>query len=154
MVRKTVDPDVIDFDAGWQEEEHEPVKIVVLGVKYELPADVPAKVLLMMDRLLLLAAKVQQSGEVPDDFVIEDAMSPESILRQLVDDSIVDEWLDKGIGYRRLMAIVRKLNAVYRGEEDEQAPNRAARRQAAKATKATSGGSTTRRPRSSASGRR
>jgi hypothetical protein len=143
---------VIDFDAGWAEQnDGEPLIVVVKGKKFELPADVPAKVLLMMDRLMLTAAKIEQSGEVPDDFVIEEAMTPEGILRGIVAGPIVDEWIDSGLGYRQLMDMVRRLNAYYRGErgEDGGLPNRAARRQQTKPT-----GKATSRRRSSGSGAR
>jgi hypothetical protein len=121
-----------DFDAAWAEEDDDPVTVVLLGEKWECkrPSQVPAALLLKLDRLLLMVS----TGDVPDDFVVDDSLSPESILRQLAGDTNVDAWLDRGLGYKRLMAVNRYLSAVYRGQDPGEAlaANRATRRAAAK----------------------
>lgn len=121
-----------DFDAAWADEDDEPVVIKLLGEEWacKRPSEVPAALLLRMDRLMLIAT----SGEVPDDFVIDDSLSPESILRQLAGDDNVDAWLARGLSYKRLSAVSQHLNAKYRGQDPGEAPaaNRETRRAATK----------------------
>lgn len=122
-----------DFDAAWAEDDDEPVVVRLLGEEWtcKRPSEVPAALLLKLDRLLLMVA----STDVPDDFVVDDSLSPESILRQLAGDDNVTAWLERGLPYQRLMAVNRHLTAVYRGQDPEgEAPaaNRAQKRAAAK----------------------
>jgi len=121
-----------DFDAAWAEEDDEPVVIKLLGEEWKCnrPSEVPAALLLRLDRLLLSVA----TGETPDDMVLDDSLSPESILRSLAGDDNVTAWLDRGLPYKRLMAVSRHLMAVYRGQDPGEGPaaNRAQRRAAAK----------------------
>lgn len=122
-----------DFDAAWAEEEDDPVVIKLLGEEWKCkrPSEVPAALLLKMDRLMLIAT----GADVPDDFVIDDSLSPESILRQLAGDDNVDAWLARGLPYKRLAAVSQHLNAVYRGQVapgEAPAANREQRRAAAK----------------------
>lgn len=123
-----------DFDAAWADDDDEPVVIRLLGEEWKCkrPSEVPASLLLRLDRLLLVAA----GGDVPDDLVIDDSMSPESILRQLAGDDNVDAWLGRGLPYKRIGDVSRYLNAVYRGQDPGEAPaaNRETRRAAAKPT--------------------
>jgi hypothetical protein len=132
-----------DFDAAWQEESDEPVTIVLLGEKWECkrPSEVPAALLLKLDRLMVQAAKVAQTGQVGDDFVIDTELSSETILRQLAGDANVDAWLARGLPYKRLLDVNRYLIAVYRGQDPGEAPaaNRQERRAAAKPKKPRSG---------------
>lgn len=80
---------------------------------------------------------LQASGatDLPDDFVIDDTLSSESILRTLAGDDNVDAWLARGLPYARMAQVTAYLNARYRGLDPEAmaAPNRATRRAAAKA---------------------
>ncbi|TFV91409.1 hypothetical protein [Blastococcus sp. CT_GayMR16] len=122
-----------DFDAAWADEDDEPVVIKLLGEEWKCkrPSEVPAALLLRLDRLLLSVA----TGDVPDDMVVDDSLSPESILRQLAGDDNVDAWLGRGLPYKRLMAVNRHLTAVYRGQNpagEAPAANRQQRRAAAK----------------------
>lgn len=129
-----------DFDAAWADEADEPVTVRLLGQEWacKRPSEVPAALLLKLDRLLLMVA----SSEVPDDFVVDDSLSPESILRQLAGDANVDAWLAGGLPYKRLMAVNRHLTAVYRGQDPEgEAP--AANRQNRRAAKKKRSGSPT-----------
>lgn len=141
-----------DFDAGWDEAEAKPFRIRLLGEVWELPRDVPAEAILKMDRLLIRYAEIERSGEIPDDMVLDDSMTPEGVLRGMVPPAVMDAWLAKRgpdgqplLGYRRLLDVSRRLVAYYRGSDPskagEPAPNRAARR-------------ATKPRRSSASGRR
>ena len=126
-----------DFDAAWGDDEDDPVVVRLLGEEWKCkrPSEVPASLLLRMDRLMLIAS----TGEVPDDFVVDDSLSPESIIRQLAGDDNVDAWLARGLSYERLAKVSQYLNARYRGQDPEgEAPaaNRATRRAAAKPKKA------------------
>lgn len=132
--------DLHDFDAAWAEEEDEPVVVRLLGEEWECkrPSEVPAALLLRMDRLMLVAA----SGDVPDDFVVDESLTPEGILRGLAGDDNVDAWLAAGLSYKRLASVSQYLNARYRGQDPEApAANRAQKRAAAK-TKKRSGSAT------------
>lgn len=142
-----------DFDAAWAEEDDNPYVLHnLLGRDWECkrPSEVPASLLLRLDRLLLVVA----TEDVPDDLVVDDSLSSESILRQLAGDDNVDAWLTgveqpdgsvKRLPYPRLMEVSRHLMAVYRGQDPEgEAPaaNRSQRRAAAKAKKKRSGSAT------------
>ncbi|SNR33121.1 hypothetical protein [Blastococcus mobilis] len=125
-----------DFDAAWADEEDEPVVVKLLGEEWacKRPSEVPAALLLKLDRLMLAAA----GADVPDDFVVDDSLSSESILRQLAGDDNVDAWLARGLPYKRLAAVSQYLNAVYRGQDpagEAPAANRQERRAAAKKPK-------------------
>jgi hypothetical protein len=123
-----------DFDAGWKEAEGEPLRFRFLGREWEVSRDVPAELILKLDRLMLDVAKAEEAGgELPDDFVIDESMTPEGIARQLVGGEMVDEWLKLGVGHRRFLDISAKLMRFYRGEdpmaeEPEPDPNRKERR--------------------------
>lgn len=121
-----------DFDAAWAEDEDEPVVIRLLGEEWKCkrPSEVPAALLLRMDRMLIIAS----GGDVADDFVLSDDLSQESILRSLAGDDNVDAWLSRGLRYDHLGEVARHLNAVYRGQDpgEAQAANRQDRRAAAK----------------------
>lgn len=123
-----------DFDAAWADEEDEPIVVRLLGEEWKCkrPSEVPAAFLLRMDRLMLVAGMT----DVPDDLVIDDSLSPESILRTLAGDDNVDAWLGRGLSYKRLASVSQYLNARYRGQDpavgEALAANREQRRAAAK----------------------
>jgi hypothetical protein len=128
-----------DFDAAWADDDDEPIVVKVLGQEWacKRPSEVPAALLLRLDRLLLTVA----TGDVPADMVIDDSLSPESILRSLAGDANVDAWLAAGLPYKRLMDLNRHLTATYRGQDpgEAQAANRATRRAAKKTKRSASG---------------
>lgn len=129
----------MDFDAAWAEDDDEPVVIRLLGEEWKCkrPSEVPASLLLRMDRLMLIAA----SGDVPDGFVVDDSLSPDGILRALAGDANVDAWLAAGLSYKRLAAVSQYLNARYRGQDpgEAKAAPRRERRAAAKQKRSASG---------------
>jgi hypothetical protein len=126
-----------DFDAAWAEEDDEPIVVKLLGEEWKCKrsSEVPAALLLKMDRLLLGVARQATLGQDTDlDFEVDDLLDPESILRQLAGDDNVDAWLGRGLPYKRLMDVSRYLTAKYRGQDPGEAPaaNRKQRRAAAK----------------------
>lgn len=128
-----------DFDAAWADEDDEPVVIRLLGEEWKCkrPSEVPASFLLKLDRLMVATARMEQTGEVPDDFVVDDEMSPDYVIRGLAGEDNVDAWLARGLSYKRLTGVTRYLNAVYRGQDPDaagEAPaaNRQQKRAAAK----------------------
>jgi hypothetical protein len=128
--------DLHDFDAAWAEEDDEPVVIRLLGEEWKCkrPSEVPASLLLRLDRLLVETTRAMQTGEVPDDFVVDADLSTESLTRALAGDDNVDAWLGRGLPYTRLVEVGRYLMGVYRGQDPGEAPaaNRAQKRAAAK----------------------
>lgn len=133
-----------DFDAAWAEEQDDPVVIRLLGEEWKCkrPSEVPASLLLRLDRLMVQVAHAHQTGDVADDFVIDAELSSESILRQLAGGDNVDAWLARGLPYKRLLDVNRHLVAVYRGQDrgegEAPAANRQTRRAAAKKPKSAS----------------
>lgn len=135
-----------DFDAAWADEDDEPYVLHLLGRDWtcKRPSEVPAALLLKLDRMLSEVTRQALTGvEVSDDLVVDAELSTESIVRQLAGDDNVDAWLTgveqddgstKRLGYGRLAEVSRHLNSVYHGQDPGGAPavNRQARRSAAK----------------------
>ena len=133
-----------DFDAAWAEEDDEPVVLHnILGQDWtcKRPSEVPAALLLRLDRLLIAATTEQ----LPEDFTVDDDLSTEKIARALAGDTNVDAWLSQGLSYKRLASVIQRLLAIYRGQDPGEAPaaNRATRRAATKKTAASKKSSTT-----------
>ena len=132
-----------DFDAAWADEDDEPVVVKLLGEEWKCkrPSEVPAAFLLKLDRLMVETTRALQTGTVSDDFVVDDSLSTESLLRSLAGNDNVDAWLGRGLTYTRLIAVARHLMAVYRGQEppgEAPAANRAQKRAAAKKNRSAS----------------
>lgn len=124
-----------DFDAA--AEEGEPVEFRLLGRDWSLPGTPPAAALLRIDRAMVALAELEQTGQVPDDLVVDASLTAEGMCRALAGDEVVDEWLELGIDYPTLKRVTRRLMAIYRGEDPDadpnpEPPNRAAKRAAAK----------------------
>lgn len=141
-----------DFDAFFAERETKPVLVPFDGQEWPCPGTVPAEVLLRIDRLMLQVTRMQQSGEVPEDFEVTDDLSVESIARSLAGDDNVDAWLARGMSFQRLQMTTQVLQRVHRGASLEDAmrealgeatappPNRAERRATASRSRKSSGG--------------
>lgn len=112
---RSADPRFHDFDADFAEQSTIPFK--VLGKVWELPGSVPAATLLRLQRLMLVVASTKDGDDLPDDFVLDESLSVESMLRQMVGDQILDEWLAKGIKYDMMMAVSQRLYAIHTGSE-------------------------------------
>lgn len=126
-----------DFDAAWEEDDDEPVVVRLLGEEWQCkrPSEVPAELLLKLDRLMAQVAAINATGQVDDDFEVDPNLTSEGILRQLAGDDNVNAWLGRGLSYARLMDVSRHLNAVYRGQGEAPAANRQERRKAAKTSR-------------------
>lgn len=121
------DPRYYDFDAAFAEAK--PIPFKLLGKVWQLPPTVPAATILNIQRLMLALAKMDETGEVPDDLVIDDDLSYERMLREMVGEGIVTQWLELGISYDMLAAVTRRLYALHTGDNpDAQEPGKAARR--------------------------
>lgn len=134
----TSDPRYYDFDAAFG--EGKPIPFKVMGKVYQLPPTVPAATILNIQRLMLVVAKLEAGGDVPDDLVIDDDLSYESMCRQLAGDDVVDAWLEAGISYDMLAAVTRRLYAIHTGQpvddvEPGKAPKKPADRKPRKAAK-------------------
>lgn len=109
-----------DFDAWLAEQETVPFKL--LGEVWHLPPDVPANVILRVQRIEQFLAKAAMNGEkidkLPPGLSLDD-LSYESMLRQMVGDDIVDQWLAKGVGYRQLQQASGWLYQMYTGRDDD-----------------------------------
>ena len=139
-------PATWDFDEGWDEADQKPFRFKFMGDWWELPRDVPAETILHVERLMIKLQSMGEDEDLPDDFVIDDSITPEGIARRLAPD-YVDEWVARGCGYRRLLFATRSMLAFYRGQPpptvadmearqgDGQRGNRAARRAAARAAR-------------------
>lgn len=135
-----------DFDAAWAEEDDEPYRLTLLGREWacKRPSEVPAALLLKLDRMLSEVTRQALTGQpMDDDLVVDPDLSTESIVRQMAGDANVDAWLAgveqadgtvKRLSYRQLAAVSRHLNAVYHGQDpgEARAANRQTRRAAAK----------------------
>jgi hypothetical protein len=125
-----------DFDAAWADEDDEPVVVRLLGEEWKCkrPSEVPAALLLRLDRLMVETTRAMQTGKVSDDFVVDADLSTESLARALAGDDNVDAWLARGLPYKRLVEVGRYLMGIYRGQDPGEAPAapRRERRAAAK----------------------
>jgi hypothetical protein len=110
--------DTFDFDAWWAENNPTGITYTLLGKTWDLPPDVPAAVILQMQRVDRAVAQLQAGDitELPDDLAQAlEGSSVESLARQLAGDEAVDAWLAEGIGYRLLSAVVRRLYRIHSG---------------------------------------
>lgn len=133
--------DFFDFDAAAGEAD--PIEFRLLGRDWSLPGTAPAQALLRIDRAMVAVVELEQTGQIPDDMVVDVTLTAEGMCRALVGDDLVDEWLALGVDYPTLKAVTRRLTAIYRGEDPDadpnpQPPNRAARRAGKKAQKSPS----------------
>jgi len=141
----STDQIVLDFDAGWAErkqktQEADPPKVVLFGVDYLLPRTVPAAVMLNFDRMMLRLAELERAADVPDDFVVDETMTPEGMLISIVGPEMAEQWIAlPGMEYPDILDAVRQLVEMYRtgqaptDKETSTVPNRKDRRKKAPA---------------------
>lgn len=100
-----------DFDAAWAERrDAEPVQAKVLGRIWDLPAVLPAAVLLRAIRLV-------EGGDrdlAPHEII--------GLAADLVPRETLDQWLDLGIDVDQLADVLRTLLPVYMGTDPGEAP--------------------------------
>ncbi len=98
----------IDFDAARAERQREPVVVRIFGRDWELPASLPAKV--MLD---VVAAQAKGVDEMTESQGAE-------LVRALVPKDIFDAWLDEGFSVDDLVELVPMLIRIYRGGSGEE----------------------------------
>lgn len=134
-----------DFDAAWADDTDDPVVVRLLGRDWtcKRPSEVPAALLLRLDRLLIEVSRLARTGTVSPDTVVDDDLSTEGILRQLAGDENVDAWLNgvdvdgvtRCLPYTRLQDVSRYLFSVYRGQDPGEAGAAPANREERRAAK-------------------
>jgi hypothetical protein len=129
-VARSSDPRFHDFDADFADAADETIPFKLMGKVWEIPGEAPAAVILRIQRLMVTLVQMEESGEVPEDMVIDDDLSYEVMLRKMVGDDLVDTWLTHkwtrngvkrtGISYPMLAAVSRRLFAIYTGGDPDQ----------------------------------
>jgi len=116
--------DYYDFDAWYAENVAATIPFRLLGKVWDLPGDVDAGYLLMLQRFehwVDATALAEALGDPPPPLpagVTDDdlaALSYEGICRRLAGDATVDAWLADGIPAKLLKAVSRRLFAIHTG---------------------------------------
>lgn len=99
-----------DFDASWAERGIKPTRVRILGDVYQLPAEPPAKLILLKARM----RNGDRNREVEQTEVVE-------MLATMIGRLNVDRLLDKGIGPTQLLDVMQycmRHMGQNRGEAD------------------------------------
>lgn len=113
-----------DFDA-WYDENAAPDKPTrpfrLAGRVWQIPVDVPAASLLRVESM---RRRLGELAALPDDADVPaaitdaiEAAQPEPLLRSMVGDGLVDQWVDAGITEHRLGVAAGVLYRHYTGTE-------------------------------------
>ena len=89
-----------DFDAAVVEAGKPPVSFLIGGTEYELPPDLPAKVVLVQMRQL------QDDGSVPQNVMYD-------WLEALVGDSNLEQMFEDGVTWKQMEALLTFLLGEY-----------------------------------------
>jgi hypothetical protein len=133
---RAADPRYFDFDAALAEAEETPIPFKLMGKVWDVPGSVDAAVILRIQRLMLILAEYENSGEVPDDLVIDENLSYEAMCRQMIGDDLMETWLAHqwrdasgrkrtGPSYEMLQAVSRRLFAIHTGSDPDEEPDEA-----------------------------
>lgn len=95
----------INFDEAFEENKGEPVIAHMYGEDWELPASLPADIMLESIRLMKKKGK--------DANVSEAEMI--GVLCRIVPEKIMDEWIKRGLTINQYGLTIRKLLAAYNG---------------------------------------
>lgn len=102
-----MDNNFVDFDAFLEEEaEADAKEIKIGGVKYTLPAQLPAKV-------ALLSVKLSQSKDEKAA-----AQSTIDMFEIMVGKDAAEQILSGGISFQNLAKLIKVIFAMYKGEGD------------------------------------
>lgn len=101
-----------DFDRAWAEQDKErgAPEIKAFGERFELPAEMPAKVELFTERLAVARA---------DDDRVELSEMVE-LLEPLVGQERLDRWLDEGLSVSRAFEVLGAIRAIYVARDVQQ----------------------------------
>jgi len=103
-----------DFDAAWAESILAPLTVKVKGKTYDLPAKLPAKV-------VLIIARTKMQGGDPDAQVPLDTIV--NMLEPFFGGSVLTEWIEAGIDVDQLSDIFKWSMSMYGGDNpDEKDP--------------------------------
>lgn len=118
-----------DFDAWWVENTQPTIPLKLMGRTWDIPGDPPAAAML---RLARLERAVAAAAAGDDSLVLAenlDELSFESILRGLVGDDLVDQWLTyewtdpngvrrTGVPNAMLQAVSGRVYQLYNGDTE------------------------------------
>lgn len=111
-----------DLDALLGELDEKPVEIRLYGRMWQLPASVPAKLVLRLERAQAYAAERLVAGadaEDPDEVPDTEGLDVFTVAHTVCGKDNVDAWLDEGIDDTRLWALIFRVLAIHRGHGDE-----------------------------------
>ena len=97
-----------DFDAFWAEKKKEPITFTVFGKKYDLPAEVPASLMLKVMRL--------QQNEGAGAAVSFETI--EELLTGVLGKEQFNTLLESGIGMAQLSEVLDWIMDAYNGGDD------------------------------------
>lgn len=100
-----------DFDAAFAELDGGPIVLKLFGREWEIKRDVPASA--------VLATMRAKAGMEGDDQLLGAQASIEAA-RAFIGTQIVDEWLDLGLSFERLIEILAWVQAERRGGEGDE----------------------------------
>ena len=101
-----------DFDAAWAESTSAPLVVKVFGTEYQLPAKLPAKVVISIARQKLALKDRAEAEDVPLDAIVE-------MLEPFFGKGVLAEWLDKDMDVDQLGDIFKWCMAMYSGEDPD-----------------------------------
>lgn len=107
---------VHDFDAWYDENIAKTIPIRLMGKTWDIPGDAPAAVLLRIQRLEHVILTATTDDDIPDDLDLT-ALSYENIVRDLVGDDLLQQWLSDGIRSKQLQEVSRRLYRIYTGSD-------------------------------------
>lgn len=93
----------VNFDEAWEENKSEPVIAHAFGLDWELPASMPADVMLESIRLM------KEGGESAP----VDQAEMANILTRIVPKAILDKWVELGLTVDQYGVMIQKLMAMY-----------------------------------------
>jgi hypothetical protein len=92
-----------DFDQSWAERKTVSPKIRAFGKVYELPPNIPAKLILILTRL-------QKTNNPNDEVPIKDLME---MLNLTIGKNNVEELMNSGLDMEQLEQLMEKVNDIY-----------------------------------------
>jgi hypothetical protein len=98
-----------DFDAAWSESTQAPLSVKVFGKTYDLPAKLPAKVVIVI-------ARAKAGHAANEDVPLEMVMA---MLEPFFGAKTLDIWLEAGIDIDQLGDVFKWSMQVYQGNDPD-----------------------------------